>query len=335
VQRSALFLFALAAACGARPGGGGAAPLAKESPEVDVAAASAPHASRASKCPDFAAPPQAPLTLAEARCYMVALMNKDRASQGLARVELDDGAPSAAGQRHAEDMAKNGFLGHWGTDGSVPEQRATEAGGSDMVLENASCFVDEKRRTLDKNARIDPRHVEKAESMFFNESPPHDGHRKNILKPQHTHVGIGIAQPVATATEIPVPCFAQELVDAYGAYANVPKRMKVGAQLHVEGRLESPATIAGVGLSRVDAPQSIAVTDANKRRSYPVPPPYQMYWPAGFKTPIPLAVKGRAFSIDLPIDDGGRAGLYEISIWAKLPVTSELVIVGLRTIRVE
>ena len=83
---------------------------------------------------------------------MVALVNRDRATQGLGPVELDDGAPTVAGQAHAEDMARLGYLGHWGSDGSVPEQRHTEAGGSDMVLENALCFTDEAKRTLDPKA---------------------------------------------------------------------------------------------------------------------------------------------------------------------------------------
>ena len=74
------------------------------------------------------------LTIAQARRYMVDLINRDRASMGLPPVTFDEGAPTRAGQEHAEDMAQNGFLGHWGTDGSVPEQRFTEAGGLDMVL---------------------------------------------------------------------------------------------------------------------------------------------------------------------------------------------------------
>src|SRR5262249_38821876 len=146
--------------------------------------------------------------------------------------ELDEGPPTIAGQAHAEDMARLGYLGHWGSDGSVPEQRHTEAGGADMVLENALCFTDEAKRTLDPNPRIDPAQIEKAESQFFDETPPNDGHRKNILRPGHTKVGIGVAQPVATATEIPVPCFTHEFVDGYGSYAPLSKHAKTGATIH-------------------------------------------------------------------------------------------------------
>lgn len=305
-------------------------------PKVEAAESTAVVAPAREAGPQGVSRPTGPLTLAEARRYMVRLINADRASMGLPPVELDEGPASRAGQRHAEDMARHGFLGHWGTDGSVPEQRATEAGGEHMVLENASCFVDEKVRRLDREPLIDPKNVEKAEEMFFHEVPPHDGHRKNILKPFHKRVGIGIAQPVATPTEIPVPCFAQEFLDPYGTYAAVPRRMAVGDTVHVEGHLTSPAVIAGVGLARVEAPKPLSAAEANRRRSYPVPPPYQMYWPAGFKTPIPLRVQaGGKFAIDIPLSDQRRPGMYELSVWAKLPGSGDFVMVGLRTIQVQ
>jgi hypothetical protein len=265
---------------------------------------------------------------------MVELINRDRASMGLPPVVLDEGASTRAGQAHAEDMAEHGYLGHWGTDGSVPEQRFTEAGGTDMVLENASCFTDETNRKLDRSPRIDPATIEQAEDMFFHEKPPADGHRKNILKPWHKRVGIGIAQPVATPTEIPVPCIAQEFVDPYGTYLPLPRRVRVGDVLHVGGAIASPATFAGVGMARTDAPKPLAVSDLNGRRSYPVPAPYQMYWPPGFQTPIPVKVTGSQFSIDVPATDRAKPGLYEVSVWARMSSSPDFVMVSLRTIRV-
>ena len=277
--------------------------------------------------------PRKRLTLAEARRYMVQLINRDRATMGLPPVELDEGAPTRGGQAHAEDMAHHGYLGHWGTDGSVPEQRYTEAGGTDMVLENASCFTDEQPRTLDRNALVDVKNVDQAEDMFFHEVPPNDGHRRNILKPWHKRVGIGVAQPQATPTEIPVPCFSQEFVDPYGTYVAVPASMRVGDTLHVEGAITAPATFAGVGLARVDGPKAGSVAELNRRRSYPIPAPYQMFWPPGFQTPIPVQVGGGRFSVNLPLSDGGRPGMYELSVWASVPGTRDLTMVSLRTIQ--
>ncbi len=278
-------------------------------------------------------PPGPKLTAAGARRYMVDLINRDRASLGLAPVALDEGAATRAGQGHAEDMARHGYLGHWGSDGSVPEQRFTEAGGTDMVLENASCFTDEKTRRLDPNPRIDPRNVELAEDMFFHEKPPHDGHRRNILKPWHERVGIGLAQPVSTPTEIPVPCFAQEFVDAYGTYAPLPRSVRVGDVLHASGSIRSPATFAGIGLARVDRPAPLPTEELNRRRSYPIPTPYQMYWPPGYQTPIPVSVSGDRFSVDIPVSDRARPGMYELSVWASIPGGDGFVMVSLRTMQ--
>ncbi len=264
---------------------------------------------------------------------MLELVNRDRQSQGLAPVALDHGFAMRAAQTHAEDMAKNGYLGHWGTDGSVPEQRFTEAGGRDMVMENASCFTDEAKRALDPDARIDAANVEQTEDMFFHEQPPHDGHRKNILKPWHLSVGIGIAQPATTPREIPVPCIVQEFVDSYGTYGPLPSSVHVGSAVHIEGTVAPPATFAGVGLARIDSPKPLGIAELNRRRSYPIPKPYQMYWPPGYQTPIPVRVAGGRFSVDLPVSDGGQPGMYEVSVWASLPGSAELVMVSLRTMR--
>lgn len=269
---------------------------------------------------------------------MLALLNRDRASQGLAPLTLDEGAAQRAGQRHAEDMARHSFLGHWGTDGSTPEQRHTEAGGADMVLENASCVDDLRPRVLEEDPLVDEAAIAHAEHLFFDEVPPNDGHRRNILKPHHTRVGIGIALPVTTATEIGTPCFTQELVDGYGTYAPLPTVARLGQIVRVEGTIAAPATFGGVGIARVEAPRPLTPAEANKRRSYPVPAPFQVYWPRGFVTPLPVEVNGASFRIDVPLDDKGRPGLYEISVFGKLPGTPGTTsptsqgMLGLRTI---
>lgn len=274
------------------------------------------------------------LTVAEARKYMLALINRDRRSEKLPPVVLDTGPPTASGQAHADDMAHLGYLGHWGSDGSVPEERLTRAGGADMVLENASCFTDEKTRTLDPTPLIDPARVEEAESMFFNEKPPNDGHRKNILKPAHTRVGIGVAQPKDTATEIAVPCVSQEFVDTYGTYDSLPTHARIGTKISVKGRASPSAT--AVGIARVEAPRPLSTHELNQRRSYPVPAPFALYWPKGFVTEIPLVVTGDAFEIEVSLANHEKApGLYEISVWSKLPGNESHTMISLRTILVD
>src|SRR5262245_32530123 len=124
------------------------------------------HACNESKStPSFAERPKGPLSLEDGRRYVLDLINRDREAAGLKPVELDDIATNAA-QRHAEDMAEHGFTAHWGSDGSVPEQRYTEAGGEHMVQENAACFFDGVPRTLDKNAKFDLAELEKLQRAF-------------------------------------------------------------------------------------------------------------------------------------------------------------------------
>lgn len=99
--------------------------------------------------------------------------------------------------------------------------------------------------------------------------------------------------------------------------------------------LTSGARPVGVGVARIPAPKALPASELNKRRSYPVPAPYQTYWGPGFVTPIPLRIDGQRFSIDVPLSDKGQPGLYEISVWAKLGDAKENTIVSLRTVLVE
>jgi uncharacterized protein YkwD len=335
---SLLVTVATSAACApAAPasGRGAADPHVASGGRREAASVSGPPAPAPTPAPAEVERPNHRLTIPEARRYMLALVNRDRRTQGLPPVELDEGAPTVAGQAHAEDMVRLGYLGHWGSDGSVPEQRHTEAGGVDMVLENALCFVDEKTRKLDPRPLVDPAQIERAEAQFFDEVPPNDGHRRNILRRSHTKVGIGIAQPHGTATEIAVPCFAQEFTDDYGTYAPLPARAKLGATLKVEGTLSARAKPTGVGVARVAAPRPLPASELNRRRTYPVPKPYQMYWGPGFVTPVPVRIDGGRFAVEVPLSDGDKPGLYEISVWAKVDGGDEQTIVSLRTIRVE
>src|SRR5882757_113059 len=129
--------------------------------------------------------PKGPLNVEQARHYVLSLVNRDRSENGLPPVVLDDTA-SRAGQRHAEDMASSGYTAHWGTDGSVPEERYSDAGGTDFVQENAGCLADGEPRELESAPRFQARQLERVEHAFMDEKPPRDGHRKNILKPGHS-----------------------------------------------------------------------------------------------------------------------------------------------------
>jgi hypothetical protein len=270
------------------------------------------------------------MTRTEAQRYFLRLVNRDREAEGLEPVVWDSPAEKA-GQEHADDMAQHGFTSHWGSDGSVPELRHTNAGGTGMVQENAACFFDATERRLDKNPVFTAEALEKVENAFMSEKPPSDGHRKNILTAWHNRLGIGIAQPVG----VPVPCVSQEFVDQYGTFAGLPLSASVGRSMHVAGEVEPPAVFGGVGVARIEPAPRRSAADLNATHTYPVPQPYATFFPKGFVTPLPVKVEGTRFSIDVPLDDERRPGIYEVSVWANVPETPDLIMVSLRTVVVK
>src|ERR1043166_9676468 len=69
------------------------------------------------------------------RNELLAMVNRERDSQGLETVKLDDFASQIAAA-HAQDMASGSFLSHWGRDGRKPYQRYSFAGGTAATQEN-------------------------------------------------------------------------------------------------------------------------------------------------------------------------------------------------------
>ncbi len=275
-----------------------------------------------------------PMSRAAAEQYMLTLVNRDRAAQGLAALPWDETAARAA-RRQAEDMAARGFTAHWGSDGSVPEQRYSEAGGEDVAFENVGCFIDASASPLALDAPYMPEGIDRFQRAFMDEVPPHDGHRRNILSRWHTAVGIGVAQVEGSR----IPCVAQEFVDDWGTYEPLPKSLAAGAFVDIAGELRPPAVLSVIGIARIDPPSPRAARDLNQTGDYLVPEAYEAYLPRRLTTPFPrprgvLSLVGNTFSLGTYLDDEGKPGLYEISIWARFPGMDEDRLVSLRTIDV-
>lgn len=270
------------------------------------------------------------LSRAEAEAYGLALINQDRARAGRPPLVWDAVAAVAA-ERHVRDMAKGGFTAHWGTDGSVPEQRYTEARGEDLVTENAACYGDGKAREITVDGPFEPAAIEDFQRAFMAEVAPADGHKKNILEGRHVAVGLGFA----TAPGSRIVCVSQEFVDDYGTYEPLPLRAKVGTTIRVAGELKGPAVFGGVGIADAPAPKPQTPAALLKTGGYSMPSPRISYFPKGFKTPKPVALLGQKFSIDLVVD-GPEPGLREIQVFAKFPGDGDaLRAISIRTISVE
>ena len=105
---------------------------------------------------------------------MIALVNRDRG--GLAPL-AENGQLDAAARAHSIKMAQSGNMSHDGWDSEIAAAGFTP-GPPGMTGQNIAL----------RSGGYSPDAIE---SMFFNETPPNDGHRQNILNSSFHQIGIG------------------------------------------------------------------------------------------------------------------------------------------------
>lgn len=102
------------------------------------------------------------------------LLNSDRAANGLPALKVNSQLTTLA-RNYAQDMIKRGFFSHYNPEGQSPFDRMQQAGISyNYAGENLAINTS----------------VPTAETAFMNSA----GHRANILSPNYTEVGIGLAR---------------------------------------------------------------------------------------------------------------------------------------------
>jgi len=281
------------------------------------------------------------LSLDEARRYMLTLINQDRATKRLKPVRLDDIA-TAAGQKHAEEMAAHRYLSHWNREGKLPDQRYTEQGGRDRVQENV--YLQWRYRGEEPTVgtlKLDPaptftkQELEEIEAAYFNERPPDDGHRRNILDPDHTHVGIGLAK-ARSGDRAATLANTQEFVGRYVEVDPIPQKARVGERITVSGRMVNGAKFRAVSLARGPLPKPMTDKALKRTRSYRTPSAFVTYWPEPYVTPRPVELTpDNGFRIELPLsDEEKQSGLYYVMVWARAE-SGRNVLASQRTVVVE
>jgi len=123
-----------------------------------------------------------------AKRALLARINRERVAAGVPSLEYDlRGAK--VGDEFCLDSATKGYVGHWDLQGRAPYLRWALSGGVDFHAQNVSS---ESRRGYGYRESIE-RLLMDAHQRFMTEQPPDDGHRKTVLDPMFTHVGIGCA----------------------------------------------------------------------------------------------------------------------------------------------
>lgn len=126
-------------------------------------------------------PKQKTAVPSELAARMLAEVNRERAAHGLPALSLN-ARLSAAAKAHAEDMAANDFLAHFGSDGAGLEARLDRA---DYVYAAAAENLASGAATPKEAVRL------------WMGSP---GHRQNILYPDFREAGFGRAVRPAGVT---------------------------------------------------------------------------------------------------------------------------------------
>lgn len=250
--------------------------------------------------------------LAALQDVMLAAINADRAAAGLTPVAWDATA-AQAGQAHAADMLAHNYFSHWNLQGLGPEHRYALAGGRDAVAENLYTFW--YRYEDGRAAPIEdwPRVIRDAQASLM-QSP---GHRRTILDPAHTHVGIGIAyDPQRGEMRL-----AQEFVSRLVDMEVLPMEAASGDTVQVRGTLGTDVRDPLINLAYQPLPTPFtAETVPNGTYSSR----------AEIIEAIGPQVDGNQFSANVRLGEIDTPGIYSIRVWVKqgedMVPASELIV---------
>jgi uncharacterized protein YkwD len=147
--------------------------------------------------PNASSPQQSNVSARQLVNYTLHLINRDRQTYGLRNVTL---SPIPSGQQHADSMLQYGYFSHWDVYGMKPYMRYALVGGTGSVQENiaytksgiTACIAALCNTYGNLNATKALQQMEY--NMMYNDSACcNNGHRDNILDPNHNQVSIGIA----------------------------------------------------------------------------------------------------------------------------------------------
>ncbi len=117
--------------------------------------------------------------------YVLTLINNNRQNASLENVSYIN---IGSAQEHSDSMLEYGYLSHWDIYGLKPYMRYTVFGGNGSVEENVAYIYNSSGINV-LNALKEMEY-----SMIYDdEQCCNNGHRDNILDPNHNYVSIGVA----------------------------------------------------------------------------------------------------------------------------------------------
>ncbi|MEO7918815.1 MAG: CAP domain-containing protein [Thermoanaerobaculia bacterium] len=247
-----------------------------------------------------------------AKAVLFRRINAERTSAGLPSLRYDLFA-SKVGDAFCQQSAEEGWVGHWDSRGRAPYQRWGEAGGVDYHAQNVGAHTRIGAPIDDPPEKL----MLESHGAMMAERPPDDGHRRTVLDPIWTHVGIGVALVAGEfrLTEeysrhvmewVEVPANPVPPRGAARFSAKLPRGWSAGA---VEIAYEAPV-------------QPMSAKEIGRRHSYSYPQAIHNYmpllpagqrWSTGDRGDFDVRSNGQ-LTLDVPIDHG--KGNYYVLVFA-------------------
>ncbi len=250
------------------------------------------------------------------KAAVFARINSDRAAAGLAPVGWDEGAARVA-DAFCGQQVREATRGHFLMNGIPPYARTSFAGVFGAQSENSVSWETNRPSFSDPIVRL----ALAAHEDMMAEQPPGDGHRRTILDPEATHVGVGYAVARGRFQ------MAQEFLTRTLERLSIARRESPRPILHFEGRPLPNWRLEFVTIARENPPTSLAREEANARTRYSYPRPEIAYTPetnrgirvADTDTQSKIrVVRSRDFTFDFAPD---RPGLYTFVFYTAIRVS--------------
>jgi len=215
--------------------------------------------------PALASPVEDSLPLPEARPVdpvKVAVfdrINRDRLAAGVPAVAWDDHASRVADEFCANQIREN-TSGHFLTDGLPPYARTSFAGVFGMQLENSVTWKTTGSSFDEPSVNL----ALEGHASMLAEKPPNDGHRRTILDPDATHVGVGYALSRGEFR------MSQEFLVRHLAWLRLEQLSRSGV-VEVRGSPIEGRRLLFVSIGWEPVPRALTREEASGRTSYGYP----------------------------------------------------------------
>ncbi len=251
----------------------------------------------------------------ELRLMLVEFINQDREKASVDPVLFSEELSQMA-DKHCRELLDSKYTSHWNRAGWKPYMRYSQEGFVDQTSENISSMDIDHMEVSPQRLRQE---MAVRHQSMMDEKPPNDLHRRSILHPLHTHVGIGLSYSNWGIRLIEV------FADRYVEVEPLPRRLKPSGGLFLNGKLlKRGYEMQAVSVFYEPLPKPLSLVELAGTFMYSLPDDERVLrpkLPQGLRYNSPDAgrgeveVQGRRFSC--PIQVGEDPGVYTLVVWVQ------------------